>query len=40
LNGTVVRVVNVFTSDHENRAIRRLFHHNRGYAYGRIEMED
>jgi hypothetical protein len=40
LNGAVVCVVDVFTSDHENCAICRLFHHNRGYAYGRIVMED
>ena len=40
LNGSVVCVVDMFTSDHENRAIRRLFHHNRGYAYGRIVMDD
>ena len=40
LNGAVVCFVDVFTSDHENRAIRRLFHHNRGYAYGRIVVED
>ena len=40
LNGAVVCVVDVFTSDHENRAIRRLFHHNRGYAYGNIVMDD
>ena len=40
LNGVVVCVVDVFTSDHENRAIRRLFHHNCGYAYGRIVMDD
>ena len=36
LNGTVVCVVDVFTSDHENCAVRRLFHHNRRYTYGRI----
>jgi hypothetical protein len=36
LNGAVVCVVDVFTSDHENRAVRRLFHHNRRYAYARI----
>ena len=40
LNGTVVCVVDVFTSDHENRAVRHLFHHNRGYAYGWIVMDD
>ena len=39
LNGAVVCVMDVFTSDHENRAIRRLFHHNRGYTYGRIVMD-
>ncbi len=38
LNSAVVCVVDVFTSDYENRAIRRLFHHNHGYAYGRIVM--
>jgi hypothetical protein len=32
--------VDVFTSDHENRAVRRLFHHNRGYGHGRIEMPE
>ena len=36
LDGAIVCVVDVFTSDHENRAIRHLFHHNRGYAYARI----
>jgi hypothetical protein len=40
LNGPVVCVVNVFTSAHKNRAIPRLFHHNRGYAYGQIVMDD
>ena len=40
LNGVVVCVVDVFTSDHKNHAIRRLFHHNRGYAYGRIVMDN
>ena len=40
LNGLVVCVVDMFMSDHENHAIRRLFHHNRGYAYGWIVMDD
>jgi hypothetical protein len=40
LNGAVVCVVDVFTSDHKNRAVRHLFHHNHGYAYGRIVMDD
>ena len=40
LNGAVVRVVDVFTSDHENLAVCCLFHHNRGYAYGQIEMPE
>ena len=40
LNGVVVCVVDVFTSDHESRAIWQLFHHNHGYAYGRIVMDD
>jgi hypothetical protein len=40
LNGAVVCVVDVFTSDHEKHAVRRLFHHNCGYVYGRIVMDD
>ena len=40
LNGVVVSVVDVFTSDHENRSVRQLFHHNHGYAYGWIVMDD
>ena len=40
LNGAVVCVVDLFTSDYENRAVWRLFHHNCGYAYGRIVMDD
>ena len=40
LNGVVVCVVDVFTSDHENRAVWRLFNHKRGYAYGWIVMDD
>jgi hypothetical protein len=40
LNGMVVCVVDVFTSNHENRTVWHLFHHNRGYAYGRIVMDD
>ena len=34
LNSAVVCVVDV------NCAVRRLFHHNRGYAYGQIVMDD
>jgi hypothetical protein len=40
LNGAVVCVVDVFTSDHEKCSVRRLFHHNRGYANGRNVMDD
>ena len=40
LSGAVVCVVDVFTSDHKNRSVCQLFHHNRGYAYGRIVMDD
>ncbi len=33
LDGAVVEIVSVFTPDSENRSMRRLYHHNRGYAY-------
>ena len=36
LDGTIVCIVTVFTSDHKNRSMRRLVHHNSGYAYARI----
>ena len=36
LNGAVACVVDVFITDHENHAIRHLFHHNSRYAYARI----
>ena len=36
LNGAVVRLVDVFLPDNENRTARRLYHHNRGYAVAEI----
>jgi hypothetical protein len=33
LDGAIVRIVEVFSADHEIRSMRRLFHHNRGYDY-------
>jgi len=33
LDGAIVKIVEVFTADHQNSTMRRLFHHNRGYAY-------
>ena len=32
LDGAIVKIVEVFTADHPNSTMRRLFHHNRGYA--------
>ena len=32
LDGAIVKIVEVFTADHPNSMMRRLFHHNRGYA--------
>ena len=36
LDGMIVCIVTVFMSDHKNRSMRHLFHHNHGYAYARI----
>jgi hypothetical protein len=36
LDGAIVCIGTVFTSDHENRSVSCLFHHNCGYAYARI----
>jgi len=33
LDGAIVKIVEFFTVDHPNSTMRRLFHHNRGYAY-------
>jgi hypothetical protein len=33
LDGAVVKITDVFTAEHENRTMRRLFFHNRGYTY-------
>ena len=32
LDGAIVQIVEVFTADHPNSTMRRLFHHNHGYA--------
>jgi hypothetical protein len=40
LNGAVVCVVDVFTSNHEDRTVRCRFHHNCGYMHGQIVMDD
>ena len=36
LDGMIVLLVEVFTADHDNRSMHRLFHHNRGYAYADV----
>jgi len=36
LNGAIVRIVDVFLPNNPNRTVRRLYHHNRGYAVGKI----
>jgi hypothetical protein len=36
LNGAIVRIVDVYLPDNENRSARRLYHHNRGYGIGEI----
>ena len=36
LNGSIVRMVEVFLPDNLNRTVRLLYHHNRGYAVGEI----
>jgi hypothetical protein len=33
LDGAIVKIVEVFTADHPNSTMHRLFHHNCGYAY-------
>ena len=33
LDGAIVRITYVFTANHENCSMCRLFHHNHGYAY-------
>ena len=33
LDGAVVKLIDVFTAEHENRSMRYLFHRNCGYAY-------
>ena len=33
LDGAIVKIVEVFTVDHSNNMICRLFRHNRGYGY-------
>jgi hypothetical protein len=34
LDGAIVRITDVFTPKSENSSVRRLYHHNHGYAYG------
>ena len=36
LDGAIVKIVDVFTADHSNSMMRRLFHHNRGCAYATV----
>ena len=36
LDGALVRLVAVYSPEHENRTARRLYHHNRGYAVGEV----
>ena len=36
LDGRTVCILKVFQCDDANRSMRRLFHHNRGYAYARV----
>jgi hypothetical protein len=36
LDGAIVKIVEVFMADHPNSAMRRLFHHNHGYAYATV----
>ena len=35
-DGVLVRLVEVYSPEHENRTARRLYHHNRGYAVGEV----
>ena len=35
-DGATVRIVEMFLPDNPNRTVRRLYHHNRGYAVGEI----
>ena len=36
LDGAIVKIVEVFTADHPNSTMHRLFHHKRGYAYATV----
>ena len=36
LDGAIVRIVDIFLPDNPNRMVRRLYHHNHGYALGEI----
>jgi hypothetical protein len=33
LDDAIVKIIDIFTADHDNRTMRRLFYHNCGYAY-------
>jgi hypothetical protein len=36
LDGAIVNIVEVYTADHPNSTMCRLFHHNHGYAYATV----
>ena len=36
LNGAIVWIVDVFLPDNPNKMVRRIYHHNHGYAVGEI----
>jgi hypothetical protein len=36
LDGAIVHIAQMFTPESENRSMRRLYYHNRGYAYATI----
>ena len=37
LDGAVVKITAIFTPDHENQSMRRLYNYNHGYAYAVVE---
>ena len=38
LDGSIVKLTDVFTAEHENRSMRYLFHRNCGYAYAVVVL--
>ena len=36
LNGAIIQILDAFLPDNPNQMARRLYHHNRGYAVGKI----